>query len=784
MKHGNIISALPILAAIGLSGMAHAQTALEEIVVTAQKREQNLNDVGETVAVQSYESMKMRQVVSLEDLAAAIPGLSYSRSAQNTPVFTLRGVGFNEMSLGVYPTVSVYLDEAVLPFPALSAHSAFDLERVEVLKGPQGTLFGQNSTGGAVNYVSAKPTDEFEAGITGTYGRFNLIDIEGYVSGPISETLKGRLAFKYRNADGWQISETRGDSNGSENLLMGRMSLDWEPTENVRVFTSVSSWHDESEAQAMQLSALNVSIRADVQPGVLNAPFPTQDNRHADWSVVDPVTGDTFNRKSDIDSIHAMGRVEVDFNDNLLFTSLSSYIDYDRKSVLDGDGIAAQSLDFRKSNGNVQSFTQEFRLENTNTETYRWIVGVNYEDSQTEEDIFVSYDENSTSNAANNFISVSGLLANNKMNNWAVFANLDYAVSDSINVKGGIRYTNAKFDHTNCNYAPNEALSGLFNILGDIFSGPGTFTPIGVGDCYTLNDALVPGEAFKDVLEQDNISWKVGVDYAMDDDTLFYVNVSQGYKQGSFPSTAASTFVQFTPVVQESVLAFEGGVKMMALEDRLSLNAAAFHYKYTDKQIRGRKDDPIFGVLELLRNIPKSKITGFEADVSVVPFEGFTLRAAGTYISSKVTESPAGAINDLGEITDFTGSRLPFAPNWQLQLDGQYEWMVGELEAFVGFTFNYSSDTMSVLNGDQSPIITDSINRTAVGGELPFVIDSYGVLDLRAGVRTDDGQWSLIVWGKNVTNKYYWTNVLVGDDTLGRLTGRPATYGVTVGYKF
>lgn len=154
-----------------IANQAYAQTAappagaaVADIVVTANKREQRLNDVGITVAVLSGNALQRQQINSLADLANATPSLSFTNSANGTPVYTLRGVGFYETSLGAYPTVSTYVDEAPLPFPVLSSHSAYDLERVEVLKGPQGTLFGQNATGGAINYIAAKPTSELHAG--------------------------------------------------------------------------------------------------------------------------------------------------------------------------------------------------------------------------------------------------------------------------------------------------------------------------------------------------------------------------------------------------------------------------------------------------------------------------------------------------------------------------------------------------------------------------------------------------------------------------------------------
>ncbi|MFM2100423.1 MAG: hypothetical protein RLZZ366_1962, partial [Pseudomonadota bacterium] len=173
------------LGAIIWTPMAAAQTAPAvdtavndptEIIVTANKREENLNKVGLTITAIGAEALQTRRISSLEDIASVIPGLAYSTSTTNTPIFTLRGVGFQESSLGVYPAVSVYLDQTPLAFPILAAHSAYDLERIEVLKGPQGTLFGQNSTGGAINYIAAKPTKTLEAGGDIGYGRFGSID--------------------------------------------------------------------------------------------------------------------------------------------------------------------------------------------------------------------------------------------------------------------------------------------------------------------------------------------------------------------------------------------------------------------------------------------------------------------------------------------------------------------------------------------------------------------------------------------------------------------------------
>jgi iron complex outermembrane recepter protein len=182
-----------------------------EIIVTAQKRSESINRVGLTVTAFGGDTLKQRGINDVQDLALAVPGFSFTPSSSGTPVYTLRGVGFYETSLAAYPTVSVYLDEVPLPFPALTRHTSFDVERVEVLKGPQGTLFGENATGGAINYIAAKPTKDLHYGGSVSYGRFNSVIGDAFISGPISDVITARISGRVEHADGWQKSVSRPD---------------------------------------------------------------------------------------------------------------------------------------------------------------------------------------------------------------------------------------------------------------------------------------------------------------------------------------------------------------------------------------------------------------------------------------------------------------------------------------------------------------------------------------------------------------------------------------------
>jgi len=257
----------PLLPAISLgfatsfSVTLFAAPALEEVVVTANKRAESINDVGIAISAIGRDQLSEQQLTSLEEISSAVPGLVYSASTANTPIFTLRGIGFNEQTLGAYPATSLYLDEAPMPFPVLASHSAYDLERVEVLKGPQGILFGQNSTGGAINFIAAKPGDEFEAGADVSYGRFNTTEMNGYVSGPLTDTLSARMAFSGVKGDDWQKSASRNAENGAEEYYAGRLILKFEPTDTASYMLNVNGWKDKTDPQAQQLVAINPQVK-------------------------------------------------------------------------------------------------------------------------------------------------------------------------------------------------------------------------------------------------------------------------------------------------------------------------------------------------------------------------------------------------------------------------------------------------------------------------------------------------------------------------------------------
>jgi outer membrane receptor protein involved in Fe transport len=214
-------------------------------------------------------------------------------------------------------------------------------------------------------------------------------------------------------------------------------------------------------------------------------------------------------------------------------------------------------------------------------------------------------------------------------------------------------------------------------------------------------------------------------------------------------------------------MSYEAGTKLSFLDRRAQVNLALFQYDYRNKQVRSKKRDPIFGVTEKLINIPKSRVRGVEAQILLMPVQGLTLNISGNYLDAKVTDFP-DAIDAFGKESNVAGTRLPYTPKAQINSDLQYDFPLMEsLEAFVGASVTYNSST----NG-------------GVGEPTLTAIDAYTLLDVRAGLQTPGSNWRLTLWGKNVTNTYYWTNATRVNDTTFRYAGRPATFGLTLSFRF
>lgn len=797
----------------------YPESGIGDIIVTAQKRSQTINTVGMSITAASGDMLLQKGITNTADLVKAVPGFAFTQSPYSTPVYTLRGVGLYDYGLGSSPSVAVYVDEVSLPFPSMGVGATLDLERVEVLKGPQGTLFGQSSTGGAVNYIAAKPTDTLEAGGSITYERFGKVDVTGYVSGPISDTLNARLSGRVVEGGDWQKSITRPDDRaGAQRLFVGRLLLDWKPTDRLTVHFNANGNRDGGDTLLPQLQLVQPNIVAApdsrnpfaiVDPvafavltnpassgydasflgrqnaifdraasgeaqsiGVLGAPTITGDNaRLADWNPAHP------HRRFDHFYQFSL-RGDYEITDDVTLTSVTAYAYQKVNRYTAFDGTAVGAVD-NQLFGNIKSFNQELRLSGTSG-PLTWLAGANYDSAVTDDTVVFNVFYGSLSEPIPGLR--YGLVNTNlkqKIKTYSGFGNAEYKVTDQLTLQAGIRYT--KIDHVGDECASDPSSDQTLSQIFTIFTG----VPIGPNQCYPFNDSVAvtdPGyfkpllTPFRVNLPEDNVSWRAGLTYKFDRGPLLYANVSTGYKAGIISGFAPALTSQYSPAKQEKLVAYEAGFKAPLFDRRVQLNGSVFYYDYSDKQLRARVRDDTFGLLEKTVNVPKSRIWGLEGEIVAQPMEGLNLSLSGTYLSTKVSDTFAASsdgkaiYNQSGFTGDFEGSRLPFSPEFSGVADVEYAMPVGALKASVGGTVTYHSSTNATFT---TPVLPGDEYR----------MPAYALVDLRAGLGQPDDAWRLSLFIHNATNKLYVNTIFSGTDSRFRLVGMPITYGATLSFK-
>jgi outer membrane receptor protein involved in Fe transport len=748
-----------------------------DIIVTANKRAQSINDVGLTITALSDDSLKNLGVQSLQDVARVVPGLNFADSGFGTPIFTLRGVGFTDNSLSNYPTTSVYIDEVPLPFAVMTAHANLDLERLEVLKGPQGTLFGQNSTGGAINYIAAKPTKELSAGMDVTVGRFGQGEANGFVSGPVTDTLGIRVAGQYGYGDGWQRSYTRDDTNGKRNYLNGRILAVWEATSNLKIQLNVNGWKDRSDPVAPQKIGIVPQLEGGpgvslVDPEYAAFPYSPETPRAADWNT------DRTRPRGDRSLYQGALRADLNVTDDIVLTSLSSYTKFKTNQTVDLDGTSVEVYGFNIT-GNIESINQELRLAGGAGSAFNWVLGANYEHSNTLEAYRQFYSRSTVAYGLGNLTSAGDAVS--KKRNYAFFGSTEYEVVPGVTLKASARYTKSRQTMNECNFDSGDGtINSTVAFFYSLFH-PGVPFPAAIGDC-TPFDANFEPSRFLDKLTQDNISWRVGVDYKVNPDLLLYATVAKGYKAGGWPTTGAFSIRSYTAVGQESLLDYEAGFKAQLADRRVSLNGAVFWYDYGDKQLLGRYNDPFLGTLPILTNIPKSRIRGGELELRATPIEGLQLSAGVTYLDAEITEFVG--VNASGAESDFAGTDIPFTSKWQYIATADYTIPTNSgIRPFIGATVSGRS-SMTAIVGSATGLVPKAGFAAAVPLANLYDLPGYSMLDLRIGIEPESQAWRLTLWGRNVTNEYSATNAIIANDAVVRYSGAPATYGVTFSTKF
>ena len=801
-----VTSALLVPILVTLLVAEVAAQGIEEIVVTAQKREQNVNDVPLAISAYSRQTVTDLGILSAEDMEQLTPGLEVnSTGGVGTKVWSIRGVGFNDYSTSASSTVGLYFDEVAIPYPVMATGPFFDTARVEVLKGPQGDLYGRNTTGGQINFISEKPTDSYESGIRVGVGSFESVDLKGFLSGPLGESARARIAVATtQRAEGWQESLSRpGDKLGEIDRIAARAILEFDAGENASVLLNVHFNNDQSDNLAPTafdgtLVGLPFPTRrgppfnaaGELEPAAI---FSTGDNEAADWT--NGVNNELRPRR-DNQLSGASLRITSDIGDVEL-VSLTAFDQFERDERNDWDGTALND----SSNINVTDidvFSQEFRVAGGD-DSVNWVVGAYFATDDLSEDYNYFFGEGRFGIAQldTNYVQ--------ETDSAAAFGRIEWDLSDRVGAIIGLRYTSEDRDWSGCtnDATPVEIdLAGspgpnlpLTVFLNNIINGPGVITPNGLfndafntpnglpaltdlapNGCSTFNDILgSPGVGqygvFAREISADELMWRVGVNFAPTDETLWFFNVSQGFKSGGFNGANSNTHSQLIPYGIEKLLSYEAGVKATLADGTVQFNGSAFFYDYTDKQERNPAVTPV-GNISGLTNVPKSKIVGADFDLTWEPTDRFSLYTGVSLLDTEIEEWLAtdelASVYPNVVLFDASGRELPNAPQFSGNLTAAYAFAIsGRLSLTTAFDIIHRGDTAG-------PVAPENAR------------EAYTVANARVTIApSDGGSWAVQLWSRNVFDEdYYVSGQTGGNFTVTRINGLPRTWGVTVDMRF
>jgi iron complex outermembrane receptor protein len=726
-------------AALALPQAAAAQeTEVGEVMVTAQKRSENINDV--PLSVTAVSGQKLDAIRSsggdIRVFSARVPSLTLESSFGRTfPRPYIRGLGNTDFDLNASQPVSFVYDEVVLESPVLKGFPLFDIDQVEVLKGPQGTLFGRNTPAGVLKFDSAKPTQSFEGYASASYATFSTINAEGAVSGPIVPgVLAGRLSGLYQHRDNW-VDNT---FTGRKNVLEGydqfalRGQLLWTPTEQLSALLNAHYQHLDGTPRVFRANI--------IQRGT---------NNFVPGFERDEIAQDAEPRATQkVESSGANLKLTYDFGEGAPeLTSITAYERVDTYSRADIDGgfgavfappsgpglipFPSESADGVPFHG---QFSQEVRLAG-NTGALGYTIGAFYFRESIKID---SYSYNTLAGGAQDGFAYQ----NQKTESWAVFANLDYDVTEQLNVGGGIRYSDDQKK----------------------FLAQRTQSPFGAP-----NTAILRANP-----DSSEVSFNLNATYAVSDDLNVYARVARGYRAPSIQGRLV--FGDTLSIAgKETVMSYEAGIKGVLPEARARFDAAVFYYNANDLQITAVGGGANFN---RLLNADKAVGYGFEFNAEAEPVDRLLLTAGLSYNNTEIKDSalftqPCGApctvLDPAGPIAGtvrIDGNSLPNAPKWIANVTAGYSWPVGEGEVFVFTDWAYRSKINFFLY--RSVEFTD--DKLLEGG-------------LRLGYRAAGGKWEVAAFGRNITND----RSLEGGIDFNNLTGfvnDPRTVGVELKANF
>ena len=819
---------------------------LSEIVVTAQKRVQSAQDVGIAISAFGGEELQDRGITNVLEIQDITPNLRINRSnGSSIPQYSIRGVGnLTDPSVVSSSPVAIHINEVPHPYPVTSTNLLFDLQRVEILRGPQGDLFGLNTTGGTINYITAKPTKELDGFALAEYGSYNRYKIEGAISGPLSNTFRARMAVsRNERTKGWQTNANSGEKLGEMKKQGARLSLQWQPSNN---FTSdIEAHYGEDKSDAIGWRLLG-TFNTDSPTGLV--PMPVDDFYHTRWS--DQTNYFDAGAKPFID--HEGWGLSSTMNwkmESVQLTSVTGYDKFDRLEYQDWDGSRVQDSDnILKSN--QWTFSQELRLaSNTENKPLTWVFGANY--ATDEVDVISLFDipDNPL------FPATGGQAPSQNRDIWAVFGHTEYLFADNrMKLTTGLRYTTENRSQVNqgtflfLDTAPGfDAATleffglgglGLESLVGNglvqdvstltsaLFEGGGPLLPgsqfvqgsplTGANfACFTFNGFCEEGVILSDEVNFNEWSGKLGLDYIVNEDVLLYTSVSRGFKSGGFLDAAASIVEQFTPSKSEVLWAYELGFKSTLADRSVRFNASAFYYDYKNQQVSGSVVDPLFGALFTIVNAPKTEIYGAELDFHWIPIAGMQLQQSVGYTHGKFKEFIAidgPAVQNQQNDPNFDGVFTPVTvdrsgermsvPELQLSGIASYESLIND-NMSLRFAIDYSYEGATIGNGNlilgetsfsnftfedvTVPVASDivDLDPSTEGIQISGGLDARTLFNARISlIGRQDQYWEVTLFGKNLFGAEYREFRGQWNSGVSDAPGMPRTIGVRLNFKF
>ncbi|MBT8083838.1 MAG: TonB-dependent receptor [Woeseia sp.] len=762
-KHKPLVTLFGLIA---IQSVAYGQ--IEEITVTAQKRAESLQDVPIAVTAFTGDTLETLGVTNASDLVNITPGFSLGSQAGSNRNYFLRGVGTSDVHLTAASAVGQYFDDITLTSGFHAKAALFDMERVEVLKGPQNTLYGLNTTGGAVNYISRKP--EIGGGTQGNasvkVGNYNRIEAELAVGFEVTDTLAARVALQSINDDGAFKSISNGQRYGDDDTKAGRLTLLWQPTDEASVTFNVHALKSDNNSTSIRAIGTRSpdgsgGLCADVPRGVIdfesNTNCLSRDGGGTGELASDPSTGDWELSAQDIgfEDLDTRGAyLKIDYD--LPWATLSSITSWDNlefRNANDNDGGDTLGLQSYQQDDR-DTFQQEFRLISTSDGGFRWIAGVYFLDDDAQ-----SYTGlRGARGAFRNGLQIPNIQLDNTKENLGLYFQGEYDFTDTLTLTAGVRWSDEEITGNYLPSSPSVAGAPTSNLYFReevtalvAAQNPGTAE-------YDSNGYEIARQITQKLTNED-VGYTVKLDWAATDSSLLYLSNSKGFKGSALDIRPVYALVPVANVVSsleetrlepESLDVWEIGYKGTFWDSKVQFDAAAFIYKYEDLQqfvtARG---------IPILDNAPESEIKGLDASIKYAGEQGLFLQAGISLLDTEVTE--------VGDSTFVDGAELANSPDVSFNLLASQE-------------FDFESGNWLTLTANVSHT-GDQVKVTATSGNSQVVdqlsVDAYTLLSANASYRFgEDQKYNLSVYGSNLTDEHYCDAVLIndGDTILGNTT--------------